>query len=282
MLNNIHERVGKDFALQILKLYEERDLFVNPQNEQYQELKEKLLKQDQLTFLLLRDFVWATRGSKHTDLLLLNSDTTSSFFSQNGNHPIAETSLAKNENYIKIGSFYDIHMVEVFEKIENILHYKKNITLDLRDNLGGRIENCLKLFAYFMPNTSNFLTLRYKKKVVYSNVESIGNHNQANVEIFINSNTASCAEIFAFGLKHFCSSGTKLSGSNPACKDFGQDILTFDELGVRMSIVSFMWEVDGYSIYDLVRKYDISPLPGGKDTICSMQPTASQQGCIQL
>jgi carboxyl-terminal processing protease len=77
----------------------------------------------------------------------------------------------------------------------------RGLIIDIRDNPGGSLEEAVQIMQYFIPEGRLLVTVSGKGQTnYYSNAYEEFEHS---LVILINSNTASCAEIFAATLRYY-------------------------------------------------------------------------------
>jgi carboxyl-terminal processing protease len=81
----------------------------------------------------------------------------------------------------------------------------RGLIIDLRDNPGGSLEETLQIMEFFIPEGNLLVTVNSKGQTKYFSRNSDRNNEEFTcpVMILINSDTASCAEIFASTLRYY-------------------------------------------------------------------------------
>jgi carboxyl-terminal processing protease len=118
------------------------------------------------------------------------------------------------------------------------------IILDLRDNLGGRVGDAVKLIGFFIKKKNKlFLTLDYKEGNDRSKKEFISTHRGEYADwkgaILVNKNSASASEIVAGALQL---EGFKLFGERTYGKGSAQSVTQLNNGGgfkLTIAIYSF-------------------------------------------
>ncbi len=116
---------------------------------------------------------------------------------------ISDTGIINdNIGYIKIKHF-GRRTREGFKKA--MTEVKDNglcgLIIDLRDNPGGSLEETLQIMEFFIPEERLLVTVSSKGQIKYFSNKS--EEFKYPMVILINSDTASCAEIFAATLRHY-------------------------------------------------------------------------------
>jgi nitrous oxide reductase accessory protein NosL len=81
----------------------------------------------------------------------------------------------------------------------------RGLIIDLRDNPGGSLEETIQIMEFFIPEGKLLITVNSKGQTKYFSRKNDSNNEAFTypVVVLINSNTASCAEIFAATLRHY-------------------------------------------------------------------------------
>lgn len=110
--------------------------------------------------------------------------------------------LSNNIGYIKLVTFDENCSIEFKQKLQELKNKKvKSIILDLRDNPGGIVGECLNIANYFIDNGSTLLITSDK----YGNKEYRKAKSDKMIDVpvvvLVNSGSASASEILAGALK---------------------------------------------------------------------------------
>jgi carboxyl-terminal processing protease len=111
--------------------------------------------------------------------------------------PIRYAILSNNIGYIKIGMFTG----KIFDEFNHVLSTMKNLKvkgliIDLRNNPGGDLSECLRIAARFVPD-SELVWVRKEGKEIQSRKSASGESFPAPVAILINEGSASASEVLA-------------------------------------------------------------------------------------
>ena len=116
-----------------------------------------------------------------------------------------ESEMLKNDiGLIKV-SMFDENTAANFKKKLNNLRREgmKGIIIDLRDNPGGVVDECVDMVSNFVPKGKIILSSidKYKKETQY--ISKGGNFIGLPLVILVNSNSASASEIFAGAVRDY-------------------------------------------------------------------------------
>lgn len=109
--------------------------------------------------------------------------------------------------YIKINGFFNgivpEYLKSLFENQEN-LHEKEKIIIDLRNNEGGEIADVQKVVDFFLPENLRIMTYRLRDSKTEGKLDTVQPQLiHLPVDVLVNHNTASSAEIVAGALQHY-------------------------------------------------------------------------------
>lgn len=224
--------------------YEKKDMFLVI-DKNYIETKSKLLKKVFIKNEEFKQFIIDTRKCKYTDFYNINLNIKKKLESYNLFWDIK----FKNCLFISFNSFYK-GIFNEFLKIINSNKEIENLVIDLRDNYGGNLNECIKMCNILLSNC-NIVNLIYKdkdnNKVYYSDKNKIS---FTKIIVLVNENTASCSEIFTLALKNNLNN-VYIIGNKTAGKNIGQSSFINTKYKYIFSISSFMWDVNGLTVYDL-------------------------------
>lgn len=226
------KKIPKELILLCIAEYEANYLFFTEDND-YKELKEKLLKQDKILISEFRGFLNLTKQDAFTD------------FIYNGNLKDYNRYLFdikfKNTLYISFNYFSDDNCYKVIKDIKENSD-KKDLIIDLRGNAGGSVENAIKI-CNLLSEKCEIVTLQYKhKKITYYSDENIIHFN--NITIFVDNNTASSSEILSLSLKEN-NDNVYLLGTATRNKEVGQTSYSNKKYKYYFTYSSFRWTVNG-------------------------------------
>lgn len=223
----------------LIERYEAEALFLN-KNYEYYEYKKLLLSKRKISIDEFKKFIVKTRDDRFTnfDCCRRNKSFNSNF----------QTDVKfKNFLYIKFASFQDASakFVEYISRASSPF-----LIIDLRNNIGGDVDECVKIANSLLPNNCNVVNLKYKrKKVSYLSDEHFKKFEK--IFIFVNEYTISSAEILALTLKTNLSNVFVL-GNKTFNKDIGQTTYVNKRYDYIFNISTFKWDVSGYHPSDIV------------------------------
>lgn len=223
----------------LIERYEAEALFLN-KNYEYYEYKKLLLSKRKISIDKFKKFIVKTRDDRFT-----NFDCCRRNKSFNSNFQIDVK--FKNFLYIKFASFQDAsaRFVECISRASSPF-----LIIDLRNNIGGDVDECVKIANSLLPNNCNIVNLKYKrKKVSYLADEHFKKFEK--IFIFVNEYTISSAEILALTLKTNLSNVFVL-GNKTFSKYIGQTTYVNKRYGYIFNISTFKWDVNGYHPSDIV------------------------------
>ncbi len=120
----------------------------------------------------------------------------------------------------------------------------RGLIIDIRDNPGGSLEEAVQIMQYFIPEGRLLVTVSGKGQTnYYSNAYEEFEHP---LVILINSNTASCAEIFAATLRYY--KMTTLVGINSYGKGTIQKTFPLDHDHTLVLTIGECYPADGTNL----------------------------------
>lgn len=223
----------------LIERYEEEALFLNKNNEYYN-YKKLLTSKKKIPINEFKNFIVKTRDDQFTnfDYYRRNKSFNSTF---------QIDVKFKNFLYIKFASFQDASARFVDYISETSLPF---LIIDLRDNIGGNVEECVKIANSLLPNNCNIVNLKYKrKKLSYLSDEHFKKFEK--IFIFVNEYTISSAEILALTLKTNLNNIFVL-GNSTFGKDIGQTTYINKKYNYVFNISTFKWDINGHHPSDII------------------------------
>ncbi len=171
---------------------------------------------------------------------------------QNGRERVLHDSIFNDTFFVQWGSFQD----KTTEEVKRLLSLcpSKNIILDLRGNMGGKVENTVEIANFFLDG-GEICTLKYKKK---ENVfqASTGCKKFDKIICFIDKNTMSSAEILYLSL-YLNLKNVWLIGNKSYGKYQGQVVYHLPSFrDVDCYVTAFEWSVLGVDIREIIMETD--------------------------
>lgn len=222
--------------------YEKHDVFLN-QDEDYFQKKKIFLSNEKIMHKDFQKFIDDTRKSHFTSFTYFYR----SIFSKWLERSLIKEFDAKEEYFVvtekTIYAKLDLYKRGIADKFSQILSQNKdksNLTIDLRDNFGGYVSECMNICNLLLPKCK-MLTQVFKDRVVsYKSDRNM--YAFEKIMVLVNENTASSAEILAYALKKnllMC----ELIGPKTVGKYVGQDFFVNEKYNYIFSVVSFYWKV---------------------------------------
>jgi C-terminal processing protease CtpA/Prc len=103
-----------------------------------------------------------------------------------------------SENYINLSTFDDEYNLKKF-----LDSASSAITIDLRNNLGGSVENMIKTLEYFLPCNTVVAYIKEKGKLKELTTNYEHNYKISKINILTSGITSSSAEIFIVAMKKY-------------------------------------------------------------------------------
>ncbi len=154
-----------------------------------------------------------------------------------------------NIGYIKI-KYFGRRTKEGFKKaltdVKNI--NLRGLIIDLRDNPGGSLEETIQIMEIFIPEGKLLITVNSKGQTKYFSRNNDSNNEEFTcpVVILINSDTASCAEIFASTLRHY--NKATLVGTNSYGKGTIQEVFPLNYKHTLVLTIGEFYLADGTTL----------------------------------
>lgn len=233
------KRIPNEIISTLVKRYEEEALFLSKNNEYYS-YKELLISKRKVSTDEFKKFIIRTRNDRYTsfDCYRVNKNFNSNF---------QIDVKFKNFLYIKFTSFQNASTKFIDYISKTSLPF---LIIDLRDNIGGNVDECVKIANSLLPNNYKIVNLEYRrKKVSYLSDEYFKKFER--IFVFVNEYTMSSAEILALTLKTNLSNIFVL-GNKTFCKDIGQTTYINKKHNYIFNISTFKWDVNGYHSADIV------------------------------
>lgn len=232
--------LSKKLINEYISLYEENDIFLK-KNSKYYRLKNEILSKKIVTCDNFSTFIEDTKGNKYTSFIKLNKK-----YIENKNF---EWDIKlKNFLYLSLKSFTK----GIYKEIKSILENndKQYLIIDLRDNFGGNLEECIKICNLFLSKCE-IIKIDYKNKsTTYYAYDSF--YEFKKILIWVNENTASCAEVLALSLR--CNlKQVKIIGNKTVGKSIGQKTIINKRNDYIFNISAFKWEVNNLNVEDLFK-----------------------------
>lgn len=233
--------IPKKIIYECVEEYEKKDIFLNV-DDNYLKEKKYLLDMNTIYPQDFKEFIIKTRGIKYTDFLY-NIDFKNKIEKDSSRIDI------KFKEYIYVGfnNFSSNSCVNVLKAL-NEYKDKPFLILDLRNNFGGAVDECIKIANALLPKCE-IVNFEYADKRVtyYSNEDYI---RFEKIFVFLNEGSASCSEILALSLK-LNSKNTYLIGNCSAKKSIGQNTFINRKYRYLFSISTFSWNVNNKNADDL-------------------------------
>lgn len=154
--------------------------------------------------------------------------------------PVIETEanveISEDLTYIKLVQFNHQTFTNLKEAIDNHPQ-QKGLILDLRDNMGGFLDETQKILQYFCSKDDVVFYEKKKDKLIpyYGAGEKV----EIPIVILVNENTASAAEVMALALKE--NNGAILIGETTFGKGVIQGMFSFpDGSGLKVTIAEWL------------------------------------------
>ncbi|MDT2191598.1 S41 family peptidase [Paenibacillus larvae] len=234
--------ISKRAAKQYLELYEENELQLD-RNECYRQKKTELLRRAFISASRFAVFIEETKGTPYT------------CFRFGKNYPRKRRNTSSIEHDIKFGDymyiaigFFDHGVSRKMEEVLKRYRDRKGLILDLRNNTGGSIEECMKISRLLLPSC-DIAELRYPgKTIIYTSDEARFGFQR--IFILVNGYTASCGEILALTLRAHLNEAAVI-GNRTAGKDIGQRTFNHRKKRILFTVSSFYWTVEGETAISL-------------------------------
>ncbi|AQR79543.1 S41 family peptidase [Paenibacillus larvae] len=234
--------ISKRAAKQYLELYEENELQLD-RNECYRQKKTELLRRAFISASRFAVFIEETKGTPYT------------CFRFGKNYPRKRRNTSSIEHDIKFGDymyiaigFFDHGVSRKMEEVLKRYRDRKGLILDLRNNTGGSIEECMKISRLLLPSC-DIAELRYPgKTIIYTSDEARFGFQR--IFILVNGYTASCGEILALTLRAHLNEAAVI-GNRTAGKDIGQRTFNHRKKRILFTVSSFYWTVEGGNSHKL-------------------------------
>lgn len=247
MIHFINKNIPKKIIEECIKVYEDKDLFLKI-DSRYYDLKENLLSKNKIQPKDFYDFINLSKGIGYTNF----------FYGKQ----LPNTNMNKMENifikdikckdylYIGIKTFYSGIYLNFHEALK--LHKdQKFLIIDLRNNFGGDVDECIKICNLLLPKC-NIVEFRYKnRETIHKSDENKFDFKR--IFLMVNNRTASCSEILTLTLKKHLSN-VAILGNGTAGKFVGQSTFINKKYNYLFTISTFQWYVDNETTADL-QKY---------------------------
>lgn len=222
--------------------YEKHDVFLNL-DEKYFQKKENFLANEKITHEDFQKFIDDTKKSYFTSFKYSYRSIFSRWFEKSliKEFDAQEPPFVVNEDTIHVKlDLYERGIANKFSQVLSKNKDKSNLTIDLRDNFGGYVSECMKICNLLLPKC-RMLTQVFKDRVV-SHKSDANVYAFEKITVLVNEYTASSAEILAYALKKnlpMC----ELIGPKTVGKYIGQDFFVNKKYNYIFSVVSFYWKV---------------------------------------
>ena len=198
-------------ANECLSVYERLDLTLEP-DENYYKKKSELLNGGKVPCYSMKDFIDQTKNNLYSGFIYGNNYLTSR------KYKLFDDIKFKKFCFISFSTFNEVAINRVCEIIRNnqTVDY---LILDIRDNIGGSVTECIKICNLLLPECP-IVELTYKdKKITYLSDKKYIPFKS--IYILLNKESASCSEILALTLKKN-QKNVYLIGNETAKKSVGQ------------------------------------------------------------
>jgi len=215
----------------LIDRYENESLFLN-KNKEYFEYRNLLLTNKKTLVDEFENFINKTNNDKYTYFDFYKKRKIS-------NSPLESDIKFKNFLYVKLISFSNISNKFSSVICSNSLPF---LILDLRENIGGDIEECAKIANLLLPKC-DIVNLKYKYKMVsYLSDENFKKFDK--IFVFVGNHTISSAEILALSLKYNLNNVFVL-GNKTFEKNIGQTTYINSKYNYIFNLSTFEWNVCG-------------------------------------
>lgn len=223
----------------LVERYEDETLFLNKNNE-YCEYKKLLISRRKITIDEFKKFIVKTCNDRFTSFDYYKAN-------KNSNSNFQIDVKFKNFLYIKFSSFQNASTKFIDCISKTSLPF---LIIDLRNNIGGDVDECAKIANFLLPNNCKIVNVEYRrKKVLYLSDEHFKKFEK--IFVFVNEYTISSAEILALTLKTNLSN-IFILGNKTFCKDIGQTTYINKRYNYIFNISTFKWDVNGHHPSDIV------------------------------
>ncbi|WP_025690435.1 S41 family peptidase [Paenibacillus zanthoxyli] len=245
--------LSKRTVRRYLEIYENNELMLK-MDERYRQKKTELMSRTLIAPSRLAAFIEETKAIPYTT------------FRYGQYYPAIRKAAGKLAEAIKLeGYLYlPIHFFGsgISEKIGEILERSGNVKgliLDLRNNSGGVVEECVRIARLLLPSCS-IAELNYPGKIV-TFLSDEKRHSFGRLFILVNEYSASCSEIMALTLRMHLKEAMVI-GERTACKNIGQRTFNHRRKRRLFSVSSFQWSVEKENS-SLLQEYLKSDNPQG-------------------
>lgn len=160
---------------------------------------------------------------------------------------------------------------------------KPMVLLDLTDNPGGMIDQCVEICDALLPDTV-ILEEQYNDLSRYQYISDTQMMAFSKIIILVNGDSASCSEIMALTLKEHLKDKVVLIGSETYGKKVTQSVNQDDCLHFSLFLVTGKWSVEGKTTEDLngyLVPWRHKNLKGFDDSFKEARTLMQQEGLIQ-
>lgn len=242
IFNNFKRHIDKNIITQCIEYYEDNDVFLKTDDE-YNDYKKRLISKSKISYQDMESFIIQTRKSNFSFFKKYNPLLYKAYHTQCNDRKIDYTTPFKNALCI-IPNFQDGSQARKFIDLFKSNLTTKYLIIDLRGSRGGSIKVCADLCNLLLPQCEAFSQRFKNKTVTYTSDENY--HKFEKIFIFVDTKTASSSEILAYSL-YTNLNNVVLIGENTFGKTCGQNIITNKKYGFMFSVVSFTWEINGFS-----------------------------------
>lgn len=117
-------------------------------------------------------------------------------------NPITTKVLEKNIGYLNFPSFDTDSSKRFKEKVDELIKQDvKSLIIDLRNNGGGIVDECIDIVDLFLDKDKTVMTTKDNKEVEETTKTQSGKNYNVPVVILVNENTASASEILTRSIK---------------------------------------------------------------------------------
>ncbi len=260
------------------------------ETEKYQHLRDELTEKPVKTYKDFENYVQGLSKLAEDEHTYFNydslSDMSTEYTDTNASDYIDDFS-SFNEDGIPIIRFKQFayetggRVVEALRKIHE--SGGSVVVLDLTDNPGGMIDQCVQVCDALLPNVIIFEE-QYNDLSRYQYVSDPQMIAFDKIVILLNHESASCSEILALTLKEHLKDNVVLIGTETYGKKVTQSVSQDDRLNFSLFLVTAKWSVAGKTTEDLnsyLTPWRNTDLNGFEDSFEEARKLIQKEGLIR-